>query len=124
MNIHGTLSCLFPSGNVIDCGSRYGDYLEVYGLPKGSVPQNCEVLASGRPKLFSGHEHQEIYLVKTEDFLLLLRICPAGPNAGDGEFVVSRGYAHVDDELAPEFQKTARKSIEVLCGAPIGRWSN
>lgn len=119
MNIHSTLTCLFPAGVVVDCGLPHGDSLEVHGLPKGTVPQNCEVLASGRSKFIWGCEHQEIYLVKTEDYFVVLRIGPAGPKQSDGEFVVSRAYAPVNDELALNFQINARKRMEVLCGAPL-----
>ncbi len=124
MDMRSTLTTLFPAGLVIDCGAPKGDLLEVHGLPKGTVPQNCEILAGGHARFYWGRERQEIYLVKTEDFLVLLRICPAGPGNGDGDFVVSRGYSPVDDVLTLDFQTTALKSIDVLCGARVDRWSN
>ncbi len=123
MDIHRTLTSLFPMGFVIDCGDPHGESLEVHGLPRGIVPQNCEVLAGGHARFCWGRERQEIYLVKTEDFLVFLRICPAGPGNGDGAFVVSRGYSPVDDELTLDFQTAMLKSIKVLCSAPIGRRS-
>ncbi len=48
MNIQSTLTVLFPAGVVVDCGPSQSGSLEVHGLPKGTVPQNCEVLACGR----------------------------------------------------------------------------
>lgn len=124
MNIHSTLNYLFPAGIVTDCGSYLGGSLEVHGLPKGTIPRNCEVLASGRSKFFWGRERQDMYLVKTQDFLIFLRIGPAGPDNGDGEFVVSRGHAPLDDEASLEFQTIARRSIERLCAVPAGPWPN
>lgn len=124
MDIRSTLTNMFPAGRVIDCGVPDGDLLEVHGLPTGTVPKNCEVLAGGDARFYWGRERQEIYLVKTEDYLVFLRICPAGPGKGDGAFVVSRGYSPVDDELTLNFQTTALKSIKVLCGARVDRWSN
>ena len=124
MDMRSTLNTLFPAGLVIDCGAPKGDLLEVHGLPKGTVPQNCEVLAGGLARLYWGRERQEIYLVKTEDFLVLLRICPAGPDNADGDFVVSRGYSPLGDKLIQDFQTTALKSIEALCDAQVSRWSN
>ncbi len=122
MDMRSTLTTLFPAGLVIDRGAAKGDLLEVHGLPKGTVPQNCEVLASGLARLYWGRERQQIYLVKTEDFLVLLRIGPAGPDNADGEFVVSRGYSPLGDKRILDFQTTALKSIEVLCDAQISRW--
>jgi len=122
MDMRSTLTALFPAGLLIDRGAPKGDLLEVHGLPKGAVPQNCEVLAGGRARTYWGRERQEIYLVKTEDFLVLLRICPAGPGTAEGDFAVSRGYSPVDHELTQNFQATALKSIDVLCGAHLSRW--
>lgn len=124
MDMRSTLTTLFPEGLVIDCGAPKGDLLEVHGLPMGTVPQNCEVLAGGHALFYWGRERQDIYLVKTADYLVLLRICPAGPGNGDGAFVVSRGYSPVDDVMTLNFQATALKSIEVLCSARVDHWSN
>ncbi len=124
MDMRSTLTTLFPAGLVVDCGAPKGDLLEVHGLPMGTVPQNCEVLAGGHARFYWGRERQDIYLVKTEDYLVLLRICPAGPGSGDGAFVVSRGYSPVQDVLTLNFQTTALKSIEILCGTQGSRWPN
>lgn len=117
MNIHRTLTMLFPAGVVTDCGPAQSGSLEVHGLPRGTVPQNCEVLACGRSKFYWGRASQEIYLVRTTDFLVLLRIAPAGPENCDGEYVVSRAYAPADGDASERFQVTARKTIEQLCGS-------
>ena len=117
-NAPGRLTILFPPGVVIDCGPNQSGFLEVRGLPKGTIPQNCEVLACGRSKFYWGQARQEIYLVKTLDFLVLLRIAPAGPENRDGAFVVSRAYAPADNgDASQDFQATARRTIEQLCGA-------
>jgi len=124
MNIQNTLTVLFPAGFVIDCGPNQSGSVEVHGLPKGTVPQNCEVLVCGRSKFYWGHAHQEIYLVKTLDFLVLLRIEAAGPDSWDGEFFVSRAYAPASGDASVDFQTTARKTIRQLCGESVGPWTN
>jgi len=117
MNIQRTLTILFPAGVLTDCGPSQCGSLEVHGLPKGTVPQNCEILACGRSKFYWGRASQEIYLVRTRDFLVLLRIAPAGPENCDGEFVVSRAFTPANGDASERFLATARKTIEQLCGS-------
>ena len=123
MNIQRTLTILFPAGVVTGCGPSQSGSLEVHGLPKGTVPQNCEVLACGHSKFYWGQARQEIYLVRTMDFLVLLRIAPAGPDSHDGEFVVSRAYAPAQGDASVRFQATARRTIEQLCDSTAGAGS-
>ena len=124
MDMRSTLTNLFPAGRVVDCCAPNGDLLEVRELPQGTVPQNCEVLAGGTARLYWGRDRQAFYLVKTEDFLVLLRICPAGPDIADGDFVICRGYSPLGDKLVLDFQATVRKSIEILCSSQVSRWSS
>src|SRR5450756_2347534 len=81
MNIEDTLAQIFPSGVVNGCRPDKGGSFKVLKLPQGTVPQNCEVLASCRAKLTRGRARRECYLVKTEDFVIFFRVCPylAGP---------------------------------------------
>lgn len=122
MNIQNTMNQLFPAGRVVDCGPALGGALEVHGLPRDTVPQNCEVLAWGQSRFGWGSSRQEVYLVRTADFVVFLRIGAAGPDSSDGEFVTSRAYAPVGDVRSQELQATARKSIAVFCTQPVGHW--
>ena len=119
MNIHNTMTALFPEGVVVDCGSFEAGSVEVHGLPGDAVPRNCEVLASGSTRFSHDGERQQIYLVKTDDFLVLLRIGRAGPDTADGAFVVSRGHVPVGLAQSDAFATTARNSIQALCRAPL-----
>jgi hypothetical protein len=93
VNIHETLSCIFPSGVIGPGVPEHGGFFEVLGLPKGVVPQNCERVASGRSRPRVGQEVRESYLVRTADYLLFFRACPAHTNRGHNAFVMSCGFA-------------------------------
>jgi hypothetical protein len=112
MNIHQTLAHIFPAGVVGGCSPDEGGLFEVHGLPSGTVPENCQVLAGGHAP-HARHEHRESYLVKTEDFVLFFDVCGALPGSGDGEFVQSGGYAGVADGQSHDLLAYARKSIEL-----------
>ena len=115
MNIAGAMATMFPAGHVIECGSAQGAAVEVYGLPFNTVPVNCEVVDYGPFKFSRGRLRRDIYLVRTDVFLVLLRICAAGPDAQDGEFVISGDYTPLASEQSQAFQLFARKCIESLC---------
>lgn len=122
MNIAATMATMFPGGHVIECGTRLGAALEIHGLPVHSVPVNCEVVAHGPSKFSLGHARRDIYLVRTEAFLILLRICAAGPDSADGEFAISRDYAALSDAESRVFQSVAQRRIETLCTVPDHQW--
>jgi hypothetical protein len=121
MDIAVAMATMFPAGRVIECGARPGAAVEVHGLPLNTVPVNCEVVDYGPSKFSRGRARRDLYLVRTDRFLVLLRICAAGPDAGDGAFVVSHDYAPLQDGQAQTFQEIARKSIERLCTVPDHR---
>ena len=113
MNIHQTLTRIFPSGVVGGCSPDAGGVFEVHGLPKGTAPVNCEVLAGGHVPASHGHGHRESYLVQTEDYILFFDICPALPGCGYDALVESGGYADVADSQSHDLLAYARKSIEL-----------
>lgn len=113
MNIDQTLAHIFPAGVVVGCNPRDGGLFEVRGLPKGTVPENCEVLAGGHTPQTHGCEHRETYLVRTEDFVLFFDVCAAPPGCGYDAFVESGGYASVADPQSHDLLAYARKSIEL-----------
>ena len=88
MNIQDTLAQIFPSGVVSGCRPDKGGSFEVLKLPQGTVPQNCEVLASCRAKLARGRARRECYLVKTEDFVIFFRVCPTWPARDPNDLVL------------------------------------
>lgn len=77
---------LFPNGTP----GTGGNPREVNGLPKGSEPQNCTVLVTGREKLITApKDRRDFYIVKTENgTLVFLRICSAMAGYGYDEYVV------------------------------------
>lgn len=114
MDIGSTLAHIFPSGVVSGCRPDKGGSFEILKLPKGTLPQNCEVLASGQSRLGRGRERRENYLVKTEDFVIFFRVCPAWPASDANDLVLGLGYAPVGAVQSQALQAFARKSIEAL----------
>jgi hypothetical protein len=115
MNMHTTLSRIFPSGVVSAYASDTGGSFEVRGLTNGAVPQNCEVLARGRARSSHWDGHRASYLVRTEDFVLFFRICLSVPGKDRGGSGVSRGYAHANDGQSRGLQVHACRAIAALC---------
>jgi len=118
MNIQDTLAQIFPSGVVSGCRPDKGGSFEVLQLPQGTVPQNCEVLASCRAKFARGRARRESYLVKTEDFVIFFRVCPTWPARDRNDLVLGFGYAPVGNAQSHALQALARKSIDALRKQP------
>ena len=123
MDIGSAMATMFPSGHVIARGPRNAVAVEVHGLPLDTVPVNCEVVDYGPSKFSRGRARRDIYLVRTDAFVILLRICAAGPEAEDGAFVISHDYTPLSDGQAQAFQAIARKCIESLCTVRDRRWA-
>lgn len=105
------LTFLFPQA--IDAsGGRSGR--EINGLPKGTVPQNCDILLSGlHSSPITGR--QEHYLVRTENVLVFLRVCSAHESSGYEEYAVLRETAETPEEQ-DALLEYAEKSILSICG--------
>jgi hypothetical protein len=74
-----------------------GCCFEVHGLPNNTVPQNCAVLASGQFQYFMDQACRESYLVETEDFVLIVRICPVSPDSRYAEVGLRFGPAPLEN---------------------------
>lgn len=111
MNIHDTLTHIFPSGMIPTGIPDHEGFFEVSGLPNDVAPQNCETLASGLSKVRQGQRLRRSYLVRTPDFLLFFRTCSGGANIGQGEVVMSCGFAPLSEPLAKDLAKYALRSI-------------
>jgi hypothetical protein len=71
-------------------------------------------MASCRDKLARGRARRESYLVKTEDFVIFFRVCPAWPAGDASDLVLGVGYAPIGAIQSQALQTLARKSIEAL----------
>ncbi len=76
MNLQDTVAQMFPTGVVTQGQPEDGRFFEVHGLAANASPQNCAVLASGQFEFSSAQGCQDSYLVKADDFVLFVRICP------------------------------------------------
>lgn len=101
---------LFPQPTATFAG-RSGS--EVNGLPKGTVPQNCEIVTSGMD-WSERLGRQEHYLVRVEGALVFLRVCSAAEGSGYDEFAVIREVAFSERAQA-ELEAYARDSIKSIC---------
>ena len=79
MNLYEAVSRIFPDGIVQDNGRRGSDYFEVHELPRNAKPKNCEIVVSGLFQFDVAHECRNSYLVKTEKYVLLVRVLPDSP---------------------------------------------
>lgn len=119
MNIGNTLARIFPTGVVSDGSPDQGGFFEVRGLPQDTIPQNCEILASGYSPNAIALERRGSFLVKTADFVLFFHICIAHPDSGDAEFVMGRLCAHADAARLQELQAYALMTIKAVRPSPI-----
>lgn len=111
MNIHDTLTHLFPSGTIPTCIPEHEGFFELRGLTKGVAPENCERLASGWSKVRPGQKRRLSYLVRTADFVLFFRTSSDGPDSGNGEFVMSCGFAPLSEPISQDLKTYALRSI-------------
>lgn len=111
MDIDNVLRKIFPQDSASFSG-RSGT--EVNGLPKNTVPANCEIVYSGL-KDSPITKRQEHYLVKVDDAMVFLRVCTAHETSDYAEFAVIREVA-VSAEAQEKLQAYAYSSIEAICG--------
>ena len=111
MNIHDTLMHVFPCGNIRPNVPERDGFFEVHGLRSGTVPQNCERLASGSSKARLGQAQRDSFLVRTADFVLFFRACPEQTSRLPARFVVSCGFAPRFSPLSRDLEAYARRSI-------------
>jgi hypothetical protein len=88
MNLQDTVARMFPAGVVTAGDPESGGFVEVHGLPCDTVPRHCSVLASGQFQYVAAEHCQESYLVKAEDFVLFVRICPSRSGVGYAQVAV------------------------------------
>ena len=101
---------VFPEGDV---ALRRSSGFEVNGLPKGTQPQGCEILARGLEPDSRG-DRREHYLVRVDAVMLFFRICTAMEGSGYDEFVAGRGIAVTYEEQV-ELRNYAEGWIESMC---------
>jgi len=111
MTIQDTLLRIFPQPTATVNG-RGGS--EVNGLPRNTVPQNCDIVLSGlhTSRITNRQEH---YLVRIDNQLIFLRVCSAYPDSGYDEYAVIRDVADTPEKQA-ELLDYARRSIKAICG--------
>ena len=103
------LKKIFPSPNATF--NERGD--EVNGLEKNTVPQNCDIVASG---LATSHQlgRQEHYLARVDGALVYTRVCAAMEGSGYDEYAVVHGIAFTEaDQL--QLSQRASRFIDSCC---------
>src|SRR5450830_1243764 len=115
MDIGSTLARIFPTGVVSYGNPDQGGFFEVCGLPQGTVPEFCEMLASGQNTHAVALQRRESFLAKTDDFILFFHICIAQPDSGYAEFVMGRTCPHADNACSRELQAYAHQTIRAAC---------
>jgi hypothetical protein len=86
---------------------------EVNGLPKDTVPRNCEVVDSGK-SYGDILRRQDYFLVRVAGVLVFLRVCTADEQSGYAEYAVIRKVAETPQEQE-ELIGYARQSIASIC---------
>ena len=87
MNFLEAVSRVFPEGaKVTDCASAHPTIgVEVHNLQRDFVPTYCEIIASGQFQYFADQECRHSYLIKVQEYVLLVRILPS--TESDGRWV-------------------------------------
>ena len=102
---------LFPVDKINVVSRNRSKDLEVNGLPKGFIPQNCEVLLQGRE--VHGDIQRMHYLVNVDNRVAYLTVCQ--PEFGDSWFALIRCMAQINSEEAEDVEKYAKTSITMMC---------
>lgn len=92
MNVQATVSHMFPGGVVTQSIPDNCSFFEVHGLPENSVPQNCDVLASGQFQFSPTQPSRGSYLVKAEDLVFFIRIYATQSGDGHAEVALRYGF--------------------------------
>ena len=98
MNVQATVSNMFPNGVVTQIIPDNYSFFKVHGLPENSIPQNCDVLASGHFQFSSSLPSRGSYLVKAEDLVFFIRIYSTHSGGGHAEVALRYG-SNTDNKL-------------------------
>lgn len=109
--IRKTISLLFPYYNISTVLRNRSADTEVNGLPRGSMPQNCEVLLKGSES--HGRMLRTHYLVRAHDRVVYLIMCE--PEYGDSLFALIRCHAQIESDGGVDVREHAVASISNLC---------
>ena len=101
---------LFPQGTPGHVGVRSA---EINGLEAGTEPVNCEILLKGQMRF--SEERRELFLVRTPEALVFLRICRAAPGSGYAEFAVVLETEAIDSPEAKSLEEYVRSTFPNLC---------
>lgn len=110
MNKKELLQRIFPQASATVHGR---DASEVNGLPKDTVPQNCDILVRAMNR-WDAQRKQEHYLVRIDGVMLYLRVCTAMAGSGYDEYAAILRVCGPEDNQA-EFESRVRSSIESIC---------
>lgn len=110
MELRDILREVFPIGTISRCRQ---DSFDIGGLPRGTEPKQCTILARGTPKSVRPGERRESYLVRTRGVVLYFRICSADPASGYAELVVGLDVAYTT-EGQNALERRARAAIQAI----------
>jgi hypothetical protein len=74
MNFLEAVAQLFPDGVIVKDATP--THVEVHDLARNAVPRNCEIVASGQFQYELDQGCRNSYLIKIEEFVLLVRTLP------------------------------------------------
>ena len=95
MNLQETVAQMFPHGVVTQSIPDNSSFFEVHGIPENAVPQNCEVLASGKFQYSRDQDRTGSYLVQAEDHVFFIRVYSTHFGAGHAEVALRYGFDSV-----------------------------
>ncbi len=98
MNFLETVNLIFPGADV-GAQSSACEFIELQRLPKGTVPQNCEVLASGQFQYSITSGPRNSYLAKAGQLVLMIRIFPDAFNSMSAQVSVRKSMRSAGSPL-------------------------
>jgi hypothetical protein len=104
--IEDAVKLLFP-------GHELTHSSEVNGLIKGTVPQNCVIIASGQQTRTT--DRCEFYLVEVGKLLVFLRVCTASPDSDYDEFAVIHAWEPLGTGDAEDLRIHQIEKIKLIC---------
>jgi len=114
MSLVQTLRNVFPSGSVKRVVPKSDIKFEV-ALPKGALPENCEVVMQATvPYAPLKGTLRQYFLVKTEKFMLFFQMRDDSDLEDGFEMAASLGGASLnDDEAVAELQFMAQQHMQL-----------
>ena len=109
------LSTLYPIESSTIELSKVSQRLEVHGLPKGAIPENCEVVTCGEERNTKIGERRSHYLVELDGYYVYLRIYSDRDDINANEYAEVVGIAAIGSDDGEDLREHGLNTVMGFC---------